>query len=47
MKIQVCYIPQKEDVFVWGLWGPRTIEYILTRMAENIEATNKELRSIV
>lgn len=35
------------EVFVWGLWGPKTIEYILTKMGEDIEAINQDLRGIL
>lgn len=48
MKIQVKQDSSGNgEVFVWGLWGHKTIEYILRRMSEDIEAINRDLRSIL
>ena len=46
MKIQVNYKPQREDIFVWGVWGQHTIEKILGKLAEDIENVNKALRGL-
>lgn len=46
MKININYRPQEEEIFVWGVWGQRTIERILGRLAEDIENVNRALRGL-
>lgn len=46
MKIQVKYKPQKEEIFVWGIWGPKTIDHILSLINKDIKNVNKSLRGL-
>lgn len=46
MRIQVNYKPQQEDIFVWGLWGPKTINHILELLVRDIEGVNKSLKEL-
>lgn len=46
MKIQIHYTPQTEEIFVWGVWGQKAIEQALTRLNEEIQNINKNLRSL-
>ena len=46
MKIQIHYVPQAEEVFVWGLVGQKTIEQALTRLNDEIKNINNNLRKL-
>lgn len=46
MKIQVQDLSENGEVFVWGVWGPKTIEKILGRLNKDIENVNKSLRRL-
>lgn len=46
MKIKVCYIPQAEEVFVWGVCGQKAVEQALTRLNEEIKNINDNLRKL-
>lgn len=46
MKIKVCYTPQTEEVFVWGVSGQKTVEQALTRLNEEIKNINNSLRRL-
>lgn len=46
MKIKVYYEPHTEEVFVWGLWGKKTIEHCLECINKDIQEVNKSLRSL-
>lgn len=46
MKIQVKYKPQKEEIFVWGIWGPKTIDHILNLLNKDIKNVNRSLRRL-
>lgn len=46
MKIDVKYVPKKEDVLVWGVYGQHTIEKILKMLSGEIEKVNQGLRKL-
>lgn len=46
MKIQIKDLSDNGEVFVRGVWGPKTIEKILTAMNEEINNINGQLRSL-
>jgi len=46
MKIQIQDKSENGEVFVWGLWGPKTIEHILARLNNDIQNVNKALREL-
>jgi hypothetical protein len=46
MKIQVEYQPHKEEIFIWGLCGPKTINHIINLINNDIKNVNKSLRSL-
>ena len=46
MKIQIKDLSNNGEVFVWGLWGPKTIDHILKILNRDIENVNKSLRSL-
>lgn len=46
MKIQIHYVPQAEEVFVWGVSGQRAVEQALTRLNEEIQNINDSLRRL-
>lgn len=46
MKIQVQDKSDNGEVFVMGLYGPKTIKYILSQLQKSIEETNNALRLV-
>ena len=46
MRIQIKDKSNNGEVFVWGLWGPKTIEHILDLLNTDIQNVNKSLRAL-
>ena len=46
MKIHIEDKSDNGEVFVKGLYGPKTIKYILSQLQKSIEETNNALRLV-
>jgi hypothetical protein len=46
MKIQIQDKSENGEVFVWGLWGPKTIEHILGKINQEVQTFNGVLREL-
>ena len=46
MKIHIEDKSHNGEIFVMGLYGPKTIKYILDKIQSSIEHTNNALRNI-
>lgn len=47
MKIKVHHVKSEDGrVFVKGVWGPKTIKWLLTEINKDIKDVNKTLREL-
>lgn len=46
MKIHVQDKSSNGEVFVWGLWGPKTIEHIISLINTDVQNVNQALRDL-